>query len=145
MKVSTKGRYALRLMIDLGRNDTGEFISLKDISRRQEISIKYLEQIINLLSKAGFLVSLRGPNGGYKLAKPPKEYTVGSILRITEGNLAPVSCLENEPNRCERMSACATVDFWSGLYTLINEYVDSVTLDELVEKDIEGSGTNYSI
>lgn len=145
MKVSTKGRYALRLMIDLGEHDKGEYISLKEISERQEISVKYLEQIISMLYKAGFLKSQRGPNGGYMLAKAAEEYTVGSILRITEGSLAPVACLESEHNYCERVGECATIDFWSGLFDKINVYVDSFTLKDLIEKDIELSGSHFVI
>lgn len=145
MKVSTKGRYALRLMIDLGKNDAGEFISLKDISKRQEISIKYLEQIINMLHKGGLLKSMRGPNGGYMLAKSANQYTIGSILRITEGNLAPVSCLEEDTNPCDRVADCATLDFWTGLFRVINDYVDQVTLQDLIDKDKEKDGNNFVI
>lgn len=132
MKISTKGRYALRLMLDLAKHNTGNFIALKDISARQEISVKYLEQIVTQLSRAGFLKSTRGPQGGYKLTKDPAEYTVGMILRITEGCLAPIACLEDEPNQCPRFGECETVDFWQGLYRVINEYVDSVTLQDLL-------------
>ncbi|MDR3237220.1 MAG: Rrf2 family transcriptional regulator [Spirochaetia bacterium] len=131
MKISTKGRYALRLMLDLAEHNTGEFITLKDISVRQEISVKYLEQIVIQLSKAGMLKSLRGSQGGYRLAKNPAEYTVGTILRTTEGNLAPVTCLETEKNECPRASGCETLDFWKGLSKVIADYVDSTTLDEL--------------
>ena len=102
MKISTKGRYALRLMLDLAMRDTGEYISLRDVSSRQEISAKYLEQIVTQLGRAGFVKSTRGPQGGYKLAKDPSEYTVGSILRLIEGSLAPVACLEGENNECPR-------------------------------------------
>ena len=108
MKISTKGRYALRLMLDLAVHNTGENISLKDISSRQEISIKYLEQIVISLSRAGFVRSVRGSQGGYRLAREPKDYTVGSILRLIEGSLAPVSCLDDEPNECPRAEQCAT-------------------------------------
>lgn len=145
MKISTKGRYALRLMIDLGKNENGDYVSLKDISERQELSVKYLEQIISTLQKAGLLKSQRGPNGGYMLSKPPSHYTVGSILRITEGTLAPVSCLENNPNTCDRLHSCATIDFWTGLYNAINDYVDSITLADLIEKDLENSGIDFNI
>lgn len=134
MKISTKGRYALRLMIDLAQHNTGEYITLKEISERQEISVKYLEQIISQLCKAGFVKSVRGPQGGYKLDKEPKDYTVGSVLRITEGNLAPVQCLEDDPNRCARCAICVTVNFWNGLYDIINRYVDSFTLQDLLDK-----------
>ncbi|MGI5891664.1 MAG: RrF2 family transcriptional regulator [Bacillota bacterium] len=132
MKISTKGRYALRLMIDLAEHNSGEYIPLKDISARQQISTKYLEQIITQLCRAGFLKSVRGPQGGYKLLREPKQYTVGSILRITEGNLSPVACLEENPNQCDRYSKCATIEFWQGLYRTINEYVDKFTLEDFI-------------
>ena len=107
MKVSTKGRYALRLMLDLAVNNTGEPISLKDIARRQEISDKYLEQIISVLNKANYVKSIRGAQGGYILTKKPEEYTIGMILRLTEGSLAPVACVE-EDNTCEKIHDCAS-------------------------------------
>ena len=135
MKISTKGRYALRLMIDLAQHDAGGYIPLRDISRRQEISAKYLEQIVVQLSRAGFVTSTRGAQGGYQLARHPSEYTVGDILRITEGSLAPVACLEHEPIDCARANECITLDFWRGLYDTINQYVDSVTLEELVSNE----------
>ena len=134
MKYSTKSRYALRLMVDLTLHSNGDYIALKDISERQNISVKYLEQIVSVLGKAGMLKSVRGPQGGYKLAKDPSEYTAGDILRITEGNLAPIPCLENEENDCDRISQCATLDFWKGLYDAVNSYVDGVTLQELAER-----------
>ena len=112
MKVSTKGRYALRLMLDLALCEPGVSISLKSIGKRQEISIKYLEQIVNILNKGGFLKSVRGPMGGYSLLKKPEEYTVGSILRCIEGSLSPVACLENEVNDCQRKDICATLYLW---------------------------------
>ena len=121
-------------MVDLTLHANGDYIALKDISERQNISIKYLEQIVSVLGKAGMLKSVRGPQGGYKLAKDPSEYTAGDILRITEGNLAPIPCLENEENDCDRISQCATLDFWKGLYDTVNSYVDGVTLQELAER-----------
>lgn len=135
MKISTKGRYALRLMIDLAQHDAGGFIPLRDISKRQGISAKYLEQIVVQLSRAGFVRSIRGAQGGYQLSRSPSEYTVGDILRITEGPLSPVACLENEPIECSRAGDCATLDFWRGLYDVINEYVDSVTLEDLISRE----------
>ncbi len=132
MKISTKGRYALRLMMDLACQPGSAPVSLKDVAARQEISLKYLEQIVGLLGRAGFVHSARGPQGGYRLARAPEGYTVGEILRLTEGNLAPVSCLEDPENRCERCSQCGTVDFWSGLYAAINQYIDRFTLADLV-------------
>ena len=132
MKISTKGRYALRIMIDLGLNYNGNFISLKDIALRQEVSMKYLEQIIAMLNKAGYLETARGNNGGYKLAKKPAEYRVGDILRATEGDLAPIYCLSDEED-CTRKENCKTHSFWKGLDDAINNYVDSVTLEDLLK------------
>ena len=131
MKISTKGRYALRVMIDLAINSNGKYISLKDIAERQEISNKYLEQIISLLNKASYLETARGNTGGYKLAKEPKEYTVGDILRATEGDLAPIYCL-TEDGECNRQKLCKTYSFWKGLDDVINEYIDSKTLEDLI-------------
>ncbi|MSS62392.1 RrF2 family transcriptional regulator [Velocimicrobium porci] len=145
MKISTKGRYALRVMLDLAIYDTGEFIPLKAIAERQGITVKYLEQIVPLLNKAGYLKSSRGNNGGYRLAKDPKEYTAGDILRITEGSIAPVACLEDEPNQCERKEFCMTLPFWQGLYNVINDYVDSVTLEDLVEQSKRFTEGDYCI
>ncbi len=135
MRISTKGRYALHLMIDLAEHNDGSLISLRDIAARQDISVKYLEQIVALLSKPGFLKSGRGPQGGYRLARKPEEYTIGSILRLTEGNLAPVSCLEDQENHCDYRTECATLDFWSGLYQVINQYIDRFTLADLVKNE----------
>lgn len=145
MKISTKGRYALRLMIDLAEHNTGEYIALKDVSARQEISVKYLEQIVTQLSRAGFLKSTRGPQGGYKLAKHPGDYTVGAILRITEGSLAPIACLDDEPNECPRVGECDTIAFWKGLYKVINEYVDGTTLQQLLDSAKERLAYEYNI
>ena len=142
MKISTKGRYALRLMIDLAQHDAAGYIPLRDISKRQEISAKYLEQIVVQLSRAGFVTSTRGAQGGYQLARHPAQYTVGEILRITEGSLAPVACLEHDPVECARAADCITLGFWRGLYDVVNQYVDSVTLEELVNQD---KTLNYSI
>lgn len=134
MKISTKGRYALRLMLDLAMNNTGEFIPLKNVSERQDISVKYLEQIITVLVKAGFVKGLRGSRGGYKLAKNPEDYTVGMILRLTEGSLAPVACLDDEVNTCERACDCITLGLWQELYDAINSVVDNITLADLIER-----------
>lgn len=134
MKVSTKGRYAIRVMLDLAVNNTGEYIPLKDVSERQGITLKYLEQIIILLKRSGYLKSSRGNGGGYKLAKAPKEYTIGDILRTTEGSLSPVACLEDDENMCPRSSMCTTINFWEGLDKVINDYVDSVTLQDLLDR-----------
>lgn len=145
MKISTKGRYALRLMLDLAINNTGEFVPLKLVSERQDISVKYLEQIITTLVKAGFVKGLRGSKGGYKLAKSPEEYTVGMILRLTEGSLAPVACLEDEINTCERCEDCITLELWKDLYSAINSVVDNVTLADLIERFNAKIGNDYSI
>ena len=145
MKVSTKGRYALRLMIDLAEHNNGNYITLKEISARQKISVKYLEQIIIQLSKAGLLQSVRGPQGGYKLTKKPSQYTAGAILRVTEGSLAPVVCLDTKTNKCVSYDKCSTVDFWQGLYETIQNYVDSVTLEDLVSNHIGKTSNDFSI
>ena len=145
VKVSTKGRYALRVMVDLALHDAGAFIPLRDISERQDITVKYLEQIIPALNKAGYLRSARGNAGGYQLARHPREYTVGEILRATEGTLAPVACLDDTPNCCPRQTSCPTLGFWEGLNRVINDYVDSVTLQDLIDRFATESGDNYCI
>lgn len=139
MKISTKGRYALRLMIDLAIHNTGEPISLKDVARRQEISDKYLEQIISILNKAGYVKSIRGAQGGYMLKKDPKDYTVGMILRVTEGSLAPVECVEEGMAECERMNECATILIWQKINEAVNNVVDNITLEDLVEWQMQKS------
>ncbi len=132
MKISTKGRYALRLMMELAMGEEGRAISVKEISARQNISVKYLEQIIAILAKAGYVRSVRGPQGGYSLKRAPGEYTVGEILRLTEGSLAPVSCVEEDANYCEREKYCATVELWRRVNQAVNEVVDHTTLADLV-------------
>lgn len=133
MKISTKGRYALRLMLDLALHNNGNYIPIKEIAKRQDISDKYLEQIISILSRAGYVQSVRGAGGGYRLTKHPKDYTVGMILRLTEGSLAPVACLESDENTCDRSEECATLIVWKKLYNAINDVVDNVTLEDLVD------------
>jgi len=145
MKISSKGRYALRMMIDIAQHDNSEWISIKDISEHQGISIKYLEQIVTNLTKSGLLISSRGPQGGYMLSRVPEKYTAGQILRAIEGNLAPVACLETDINKCERRSSCPTIDFWQGFYDVINNYMDSVTLQDLVNSQCINKGSDYSI
>ena len=142
MKISTKGRYALRTMLDLAVHENGGLIPLREISTRQGITIKYLEQVMNLLNKAGYVRSVRGAGGGYRLAKEPSQYTIGDILRIAEGSLAPVSCLEDEVNTCPRNADCMTVDFWEGLADAINNYVDSFTLEDLLKYSKEDASGN---
>lgn len=134
MKISTKGRYAVRVMLDLALDNTGECIKVKEIAARQGISGKYLEQIIAVLNKAGYVKSVRGAQGGYRLARDPGEYTVGMILRLTEGSLAPVACLEEHSDDCERCDTCETLEVWRKLYTAVNDVVDGVTLADLVEQ-----------
>ncbi len=143
MKISTKGRYALRMMLDLAMHSADGFVALKDIAERQDISKKYLEQIVPLLNKADLLRTNRGYQGGYSLAKSPEKYTVGEILRVTEGNLCPVSCLQYPVNECPRASECMTLPVWEGLYKAINNYLDSVTLQDIIDR--ANAGGDYSI
>ena len=145
MKISTKGRYAVRVMLDLALNNTGEYIKVKDIAARQDISEKYLEQIISILNKAGYVKSVRGAQGGYKIAKDPSNYTVGMILRLTEGSLNPVACLDDEVNECERCDTCETLGVWKELAKAINDVVDNVTIADLVERQQERIAGSYSI
>jgi len=138
MKISAKGRYALRLMVDLAQHENGEWIALKDISQRQGISVKYLEQIVSGLSRAGLLRSSRGASGGYQLTRPAAQYTTGEIIRALEGSLAPVACLDQEPNRCTRREICPTIHLWEGLYDVVNQYLDSYTLADIAEAELPG-------
>ena len=134
MKISTKGRYAVRVMLDLAMHNTGECIKVKEIAGRQGISEKYLEQIIAVLNKAGYVKSVRGAQGGYRLAKNPEDYTVGMILRLTEGSMAPVSCLEEGADICERCDTCETLQVWKDIYNAVNGVIDGVTLADLLER-----------
>ena len=143
MLISTKGRYALRVMVDLAEHPNEGFIPLKVIANRQEISEKYLENIIKLLVKARLLNGLRGKGGGYRLTKAPEEYTVGAVLRLTEDSLAPVVCLEENAAVCSRMAECRTLSLWQGLNKVITDYLNSVTLADLMRRD--NSGTDYLI
>ena len=143
MLISTKGRYALRVMIDLVEHQSEGYIPLKEIAERQEISEKYLESIIKILVKAKMLDGLRGKGGGYKLTKAPEQYTAGAILRLTEESLAPVSCLEDGAVPCTRAAECRTLPLWQGLDKVINEYLDSILLSDLVLPD--SAGDNYVI
>ena len=138
MLISTKGRYALRVMIDLAEHQSEEFISLKEIAQRQEISEKYLESIIRILVKAKVVESLRGKGGGYRLRKAPEQYTVDSILRLTEESLAPVTCLESNAEACSRSGGCRTLALWQGLDKVIREYLESVTIADLVDQGTAG-------
>lgn len=134
MKISTKGRYAVRVMLDLALNDRGECIKVKDIAGRQGISEKYLEQIIAVLNRAGYVKSVRGAQGGYRMAKAPGEYTVGMILRLTEGSMAPVACLEEGAPECGRCDTCETLEVWRELYEAVNSVIDNVTVEDLAER-----------
>ena len=138
MKISTKGRYALRMLYDLALHHEEGYISLKDIAERQNISKKYLEQIVPLLNKTGLLRTNRGNKGGYMLAGRPDEVTVGDILRATEGSLAPVACLDFEPNECPRINECATLYVWEGLFKAITDYLDSITIQDIIDRRMNG-------
>ena len=133
MKISTKGRYAVRMMLDIALHDEGEPVRIRDISARQGISLKYLEQIVSSLVRAGYLQSIRGPQGGYHLSRPPREYTVGSILRVTEGSLACVECLSAEQNPCSRADTCVTLRLWEELDKAVSSVVDRYTLEDLMQ------------
>ena len=141
MKISTKGRYALRMLLDLAINQQDGYIALKDIARRQNISKKYLEQIVPLLNKSGLLRANRGYQGGYMLSRPASQYTVGEILRLTEGTICPISCLESEVNSCGNASKC----MWKGLYDVIKNYLDNITLQDIIDNNASLSGDNYCI
>ncbi len=143
MKISTKGRYALRMLLDLAQHRADGYIALKDVAERQSISKKYLEQIVPLLNKADLLKTNRGYQGGYALAKDPDKYTVGEILRVTEGSLSPVSCLQYPENDCPRAAECVTLPVWKGLYKAITDYLDGVTLQDIIDSSI--SGGQYTI
>lgn len=133
MKISTRGRYALRIMLDLALSDSGRPVRVKEIAKRQEISGKYMEQIISILNKAGYVRSIRGPQGGYFLTRKPEEYTVGMILRLTEGSMAPVDCLEHGQQGCQRSSGCATLILWKRLDQAVRGVIDTVTLKDLAD------------
>ena len=144
MKISTKGRYALRLLIDLAEHRDEGFISLKEIAARQEISKKYLEQIIPLFNKTDILNTTRGSQGGYMLVRSPEEISIGEILRLTEGSLSPVSCVDS-PESCNRSADCATLPVWQGLSRVIDEYLDSITLQDLLDQQREHAAYDYMI
>jgi len=145
MKISTKGRYALRMLLDLAEHKNDGYIALKDIAERQEISKKYLEQIVPLLNKSDILQANRGFQGGYMLSQSPEKYTVGNILRITEGSLSPVACLDHDPNQCDRCENCMTLDVWKGLNKVIIEYLDGITLQDILDKQYERYSSDYCI
>lgn len=132
--VSTRGRYALRVMIDLAENSNGVYIPMKDVAARQGISLKYLEQILPILTKNGIVEAVHGKKGGYRLAREADAITAGEILRLTEGDLAPVACLGVTAQDCAKMSECRTRGFWEGLDSVINNYLDNVTLKQLLRE-----------
>lgn len=145
MKISTKGRYALRMLLDLAEHQNCGYIALKDIAERQNISKKYLEQIIPIVNRSGMLKTNRGSQGGYQLAKTPDKYTVGDILRLTEGSLSPIACVEEASAACERSADCAMLPVWQGLYKVINEYLDSITLQDIMDQQTERYTHDYVI
>ena len=138
MMISTRGRYALRVLIDMAEHQTEEYIPLKEIAARQEISEKYLESIVKTLVKGQVLEGVRGKGGGYRLKRAPAQYRVGDILRLMEGSLAPVACLESGASPCERAAECRTLSLWSGLNDVINQYLDQFTLEDLLQKGHDG-------
>ena len=133
MMVSTKGRYALTVMVDLARNGGDGFVSLVDIAERENLSMKYLESIISILNKGGMLNSLRGKNGGYRLAREPKDYTINEILLLTEGTLAPVNCIMQDGVQCDKAATCSTLPLWAGLDKAIENYLSAITLEDIIE------------
>ena len=144
MMISTRGRYALRMMLDLAEHSDEGFVALKDIAERQDVSKKYLEQIIPILNHSGFLQTTRGFQGGYRLKKAPKDYTVLDILNAAEGSLAPVACLEGEENDCPRRAQCLTLPVWQGLKKTVEDYLGSITLQDILDNGA-ASGDNYII
>ncbi|MBQ7343352.1 MAG: Rrf2 family transcriptional regulator [Clostridia bacterium] len=132
MIISTRGRYALRVMIDLAENSSGEYIAMKKIAERQEISLKYLERILPVLTQNNIIEGVQGKGGGYRLTREPEQYTVGEILRLTEGNLAPVACLECGADLCPKRDTCKTLPMWEGLHNMICEYFDGIRLSDFV-------------
>ncbi|MBR1891130.1 MAG: RrF2 family transcriptional regulator [Clostridia bacterium] len=134
MKISSRGRYALRVIIDLAENSNGGYIPLKDIALRQGISQKYIESIMSALSKAGKVEGVHGKGGGYKLVKDASEYSVGEILKVTEGDLAPITCLEENAAPCDRSNECRTRNMWKKLHEIIMDYFENVKLSDLAQK-----------
>lgn len=143
MKISTKSRYAVRVMLDVLMQEEKKPVSIKDIAERQELSVKYIEQIMVLLVRAGLLRSIRGSQGGYEALRPAREYTVGEIMRGAEGEIAPVDC-SIDPGACEKSASCMTYGLWKGLYETVNRYLDSITLQDLLDKAVHSSDY-YSI
>lgn len=136
MMISTRGRYALRVMIDLAQHSGDGFIPMKEVAQRQEISLKYLERIVPALVKNGLVEGVQGKGGGYRLKRKAEEYTVGEILRLTEGDLAPVSCLQCGAEPCQRSSSCKTLAMWNNFFKMTNDYFDSVTIADLLGDNV---------
>ena len=137
MMISTRGRYALRVMIDLAEHNNGGYIPMKDVAERQGLSLKYLERILPVLAKNKLILGVHGKGGGYRLSRAPEEYKVGEILRLTEGNLAPVSCLERDAKPCDRAAECRTLKMWSDFFDMINKYFDGITIADLMCTEIQ--------
>ena len=142
MMISTRGRYALRVLIDLAEHNDGNYIPMKDVAERQDLPLKYLERILPVLTQNKLIVGLHGKGGGYRLVRSPDEYTVGEILRLTEGNLVPVSCLEQDAEPWERAAECRTLDMWTKFFKMTNEFFDGITVADLMKTE---SGNDYVI
>ena len=140
--ISTRGRYALRVMIDLAEHGGGDFVPMKEVAARQEISLKYIERIMPLLTKENLVEGLHGNGGGYRLCRPPEDYSVGEILRITEGELAPVACLERGAKPCPRAAECRTLPMWKKYYAMTNEFFDGISIADLMKN---GASYDYVI
>ena len=140
--ISTRGRYALRVMIDLAEHGGGDFVPMKEVATRQEISLKYIERIMPLLTKENLVEGLHGKGGGYRLCRPPEDYSVGEILRITEGELAPVACLERGAKPCPRAAECRTLPMWKKYYAMTNEFFDGISIADLMKN---GASYDYVI
>ena len=144
MRISTRGRYALRTLIDLTQHQEEGPVPLKDVAARQGISLKYLEQLVTVMTRVGFIRGVRGPQGGYRLVRAPEDYSVAEILQVMEGSLAPVNCLETEQNPCEQCGSCTTLDLWEGLYRTVTDYLSGISLQSLVD-NASASGDPYPI
>ena len=136
--ISTRGRYSVRVLLDLAEHRNGGYIPMKEVAARQEISLKYLERIMPLLTQAGLVEGVHGKGGGYRLCREPEDYSIGEILHITEGDMAPVACLEEGSAPCARVASCRTLSLWSGLNDLIQDYLDRFTIADLMKKDEDG-------
>lgn len=142
MMISTRGRYALRVMLDLADNYSDGYIPMKEVAKRQELSLKYIEKIMPVLSKNALVEGVHGKGGGYRLTKQPEDYRVGDILRLAEGDLAPVACLTSDAKPCERAGECRTLPMWTEFHKMVNDYFDGITLADLMKNDV---ADNYSI